>query len=156
MFDSRVFLGKRYDGLAQTPDQLLKGMDSTGIKHALVCPLKSNANDLRLDNQNLATQICQHEGILFGAGWIDPWSETVREDIRFVIDALDFRTILLHPWEENFQVDHARVIEIMGMIAEHQIPVIIIAGFPWVSEPLQIQSLARKHPSFPIIMSNGG
>lgn len=156
MFDSRAFLGKRYDGLAQTPDQLLRVMDSTGIKHALVCPLKSNANDLRQDNQNLATQIRQHGGILYGAGRIDPWSETVREDIRFVIDDLGFRAILLHPWEENFQVDHARVIEVMGMIAEHQIPVIIMAGFPWVSEPLQILSLTRKHPSLPVIMSNGG
>lgn len=156
MFDFRVFIGKRYDGLAQTADQLLRGMESIGIKQALVCPLKSNANDLRQDNQQLASQICQHEGVLSGAGRIDPWSETVRDDIRFVIDNLSFRAILLHPWEENFQVDHERMVEVMGMIAEHQIPVIIIAGFPWVSEPLQILSLAKIYPSVPIIMSNGG
>ena len=156
MFDFRVFIGKRYDGLTQTVDQLLGVMDSNGVKRALACPLKSNSNDLQRDNQQLAAQIRKHQGILYGAGRIDPWSETVKDDIRFVINDLGFRSILLHPWEENFQVDHARVVDVMAMIAEHQIPVIIMAGFPWVSEALQILSLAQKYPNLPIIMSNGG
>lgn len=156
MFDFRVFLGTRYDGLTQTTDQLLMIMNSTGIKRALVCPLKSNANDLRQDNQQLATRIRQHDGVLYGAGRIDPWSKKIRDDIDFIINDLGFCAILLHPWEENFQVDDARVIEVIEMIAEHHIPVIIMAGFPWVSEPLQILSVAEKYPNVPIVMSNGG
>ena len=156
MFDFRAFLGTRYDGLTHTADQLLESMDSNGIKRALACPLKSSVSDLRQDNQQLSSEIRQHEGILYGAGRIDPWSETVRDDIRFVINELGFRAILLHPWEENFQVDHERVIEATGVIAEHQIPVIIMAGFPWVSEPLQVLSLAQIFPNLPVIMSNGG
>lgn len=156
MFDFRVFIGKRYDGLTQTADQLLQRMETTGIKCALTCPLKSNANDLKQDNQQLANQISQYEGILYGAGRIDPWSETVRDDIRYVIETLGFRAILFHPWEENFQVDHERLDEVMDVISEYNVPVIFMAGYPWVSEPLQILSVAEKYPSVPIVMSNGG
>jgi len=156
VFDFRVFVGKRYDGLTQTVDQLLRMMESTGITRALVCPFKSNANDLQLDNQQLASHIRQHEEMLYGAGRIDPWSETVHDDVHFVLETLGFRAILFHPWEENFQVDHERLDEVMDVILEYQVPVIFMAGYPWVSEPLQILSVAEKYPNIPIVMSNGG
>ena len=72
IFDFRVFLGHSFDGIQQTPIDLLKTMDSLNVDMALVCPFKPLSYNLNLANADLAASIKPHPDRLLGAARIDP------------------------------------------------------------------------------------
>jgi len=156
IFDFRVFLGQSFDGTQQTTAALLSGMDDLKIEKALVCPFKPISYDLNEANTWLATQITQAPDRLVGAARIDPWHPGAIAHLRRAFETLRFRACYLDPWEESFRIDKDRLSPLMEVLQTYRAPLLVAAGFPWVSEALQVQKLAARWPEVSIVMSNGG
>lgn len=155
-FDFRLFVGSSFDGTQQTISQVLQSMDSLQIDRALVCPMKPLSYDLAQTNLELAEAIRPHADRLAGAARVDPWQENAVELLRRAVEKLGLRALYLNPWEEHFQVDMVRLDPLMGAAQALRVPVLIAAGYPWLSEALQIKALADRWPNLPMVMSNGG
>lgn len=154
--DFRVFAGQCYDGKMQMKDDLLRSMDAQGIDMALVCPFKPVFYDLNKANQYVAEAAARHADRLLFAARVDPWQPTAADQLTQMIQKFGARALFLHPWEENFRVDMEPVHWLMRIARDSQIPVIIAAGYPWVSEALQILSVSLRWQGTPIVMTNGG
>jgi len=156
IFDFRTYIGESFDGTRQSVDELLTRMDTLKIDMALVCPLKPYSYDLIDANRNLASIVDQHEDRLIGAARIDPWQPDASQALRSAVEVLGLPALYLNPWEETFRVDIDRIDTLMALAAEYKIPVLISAGYPWLSEALQVSTLAARWPTVPMIMTNGG
>jgi uncharacterized protein len=156
LFDFRVFLGQSFDGVQKTAASLLQEMDDQGVEMALACPLKPLSYDLNAANTVLAGAIKPHPDRLIGAARVDPWQPDACETLRRGFDKFGLRALYLNPWEEHFRVDMDMLDPLMEIAQVNSAPVIIAAGFPWVSESLQILKLARRWPDAAIVMTNGG
>ncbi len=155
-FDFRVFLGNSFDGTQEGATQLLKRMDHLEIERALVCPLKPVSYDLGQANARLAAEIAQHSDRFVGAVRIDPWQPNASDLLRRGFETLGLQALYLNPWEESFRIDMPRLAVVMEALQDYHAPLLVAAGYPWVSEALQIQKLAERWPETPIVMSNGG
>jgi predicted TIM-barrel fold metal-dependent hydrolase len=156
IFDFRTYIGESFDGTRQSADELLTRMDTLHIDMALVCPLKPYSYNLDAANRTLAADIDRHKDRLVGAARIDPWQPDAAQVMRKGIDSYGFQALYINPLEETFRVDIDRVDTLLALAAEFKIPVLISTGYPWLSEALQVQSLAVRWPAVPIIMTNGG
>lgn len=156
IFDLRVFIGESFNGLSQTADELLANMDDLNIDMALACPFKPLFYDLRQANQDLSTAIEKHTDRLVGAARIDPWQPDAAQTLVWSVDELGMQALFLNPWEENFQADSPKLDEVMAAAQDRELPVLISAGYPWLSEASQIAGLASRWPQVPIVMTNGG
>lgn len=156
IFDFRVFLGQSFDSRKLTVTGLLKSMDSIGIDMALACPFKPLSYDLNQANLTLSYQINDHEDRLFGAVRVDPWQPDAVDTLLRGIERKNMRAMYLNPWEENFQVNANILDPLMDIASSKRISVMIAAGYPWVSEALQILDLAKRWQDVQIIMTNGG
>lgn len=155
-FDFRVFLGQSFDGTSQSADELLHSMDALGIEHALACPLKPISYNLGEANTALAAAIRGYRNRLVGAARIDPWQPAAVDSLRITVEDLGLRALFLNPWEEHFRADLEMLDPLMDVARMHRLPVLVAAGYPWLSEALQICMLAQRWPSVPVVMTNGG
>jgi predicted TIM-barrel fold metal-dependent hydrolase len=155
-FDFRVFLGESYDGTSQKVDELLRRMDALSIEMALTCPFRTLSCDLDQANRDLAEEIKDHADRLIGAVRVDPWQPDAIVSLREGLEKLGLCALYLNPWEENFRADIERLDKLMEVAAQFNIPVLVATGFPWLSEALQVRTLASRWPDVPVVMTNGG
>jgi predicted TIM-barrel fold metal-dependent hydrolase len=156
IFDFRVFLGQSFDGTRQSAGELLGIMDTLGIQMALAYPFKPLSYDLGEANQELANSIRPYADRLLGAARIDPWKPEAPEILLRALGVDGLRALYLNPWEEHFRADLDRLDPLMAIAQAHKVPVIVAAGYPWMSEALQIAKLAGRWPEVPVVMTNGG
>ncbi len=156
IFDFRVFLGENFDGKTVTPAELINSMDICEIEMALACPFKPSSYNFHEANSGLSDMVCSHQDRLVGAARVDPWQSDAVSTLHYGIETLGLRAVYLNPWEENFQINSKIMDPVMSAAASADVPVIIAAGYPWVSEALQILDLALRWPEVNIIMTNGG
>jgi predicted TIM-barrel fold metal-dependent hydrolase len=156
IFDFRVFLGHSFDGTQQTVSNLLRTMDSLKIDMVLACPLKPLSYDLKQANTDLADSIKPCPDRLVGAARIDPWQPDAADMLRRGVETLFLRALYLNPWEEHFRADLEILDPLLAIAEECEIPVLVSAGYPWLSEALQVSKLAQRWPKVPIVMTNGG
>ncbi len=155
-FDFRVFVGKSFDGVSLTVEALLRSMDALEIQYALVCPLKTISYNLDEANTAMAADIRVSSDRLVGGARIDPWQPSAVTSLRIAVEDLGLRALFLNPWEEHFRADLGRLDPLMEAAQGYRIPVVVAAGYPWLSEALQICALAQRWPSVAIVMTNGG
>jgi predicted TIM-barrel fold metal-dependent hydrolase len=156
IFDARLFLGESFDGARQSAAEALHGMDALGIEMALACPFKPLSYNLDQANTSLAAVINVHADRFLGAARIDPWQPGASEALRRGFESLGLRALFLHPWEEHFRADSELLDPLMEVASAFQNPVLIMSGYPWVSEALQVRKLALRWPDVRVIMTNGG
>ena len=155
-FDFRVFLGESFDGKKMEAGALLRSMDSNEIEMALACPFKPLSYNLIGANKDLSALIAPHQDRLVGAARIDPWQANAVNTLHYGVEALGLRAVYLNPWEENFQANAKILDPVMAAAESCNVPVILAAGYPWVSEALQILDLALRWPKVNFVMTNGG
>jgi uncharacterized protein len=155
IFDGRIFLGESFDGTCQGVSEALRSMDALGIERALACPFKPLSYNLEEANNKLAATI-RSEDRLLGAARIDPWQPGASDSLRRGFESLGLRALFLNPWEEHFRADLEQLDPLMEIASDFRYPVLVLSGYPWVSEALQVLKLALRWPGVPIIMTNGG
>lgn len=156
IFDFRVFVGQSFDGASLTVDDLLRSMDNLEIERALVCPMKPLSYRLDEANAQIAAGILPHKDRLCAAARLDPWQPSSPHWLRHAIQDLGVRAVFLNPWEEHFRADLPHLDSLLALASQFRLPVIVAAGYPWLSEALQVCKLALRWPDVPVVMTNGG
>jgi len=151
--DSLTFLGESLFGPAATVDELLRALDDTGMECAVVCPFRPRGYRLEDGNDLVAAAVAAHPDRLVGFARVDPnLGDLAVRELERATRELGLRGLFLHPWEETFRVLDERVSELIDGFA---LPVIVAAGYPWLSEGLQVGELARRHPGVRLVATNG-
>jgi predicted TIM-barrel fold metal-dependent hydrolase len=154
--DAFAFLGRSLLGYGQTSRELLDRLDAAEIEQAVVCPVKPRGYHLGPAN-DLLTEAVASEPRLVGLVRVDPnLGEEAVEELERGVRTLGLHGLFLHPWEEVFRVNAPLLDPLLSRCADLRVPVLIAAGYPWVSEAAQIGDLARRFPSVPLVMTHGG
>ena len=151
--DTLTFVGESLFGQHATVDELLRMLDETEIERAVVCPFRPRSYRLEEANEAIAAAVERHPDRLIAFARVDPnLGDVASSELARATGELGLRGLFLHPWEETFRVNDARVDELLDGF---DLPVIIAAGYPWLSEGLQLGELARRHPDVRVIATNG-
>ncbi len=155
--DSLTFLGESLFGPRATAAELLAVMDELGVDRAVVCPLRPCAYDLGPANELVAEAVRAHSDRLCGFARVDPnLGDEACAELERALGELGLRGLLLHPWEETFRISAPFVDSVVELTRAHGVPVIVAAGYPWLSEGLQVGDLARRFPDVAFVATNGG
>jgi uncharacterized protein len=151
--DSLTFVGDSLFGPAATVDELLRALDATEIERAVVCPLRPRSYRLEEANDLVAAAVSRHPDRLVGFARVDPnQGEDAALELARATGELGLRGLFLHPWEETFRIHDERVVRLLDGFA---LPVIVAAGYPWLSEGAQVAELARRLPAVAVVATNG-
>lgn len=155
--DSLTFVGESLHGWRATPAELVARLDEAGVDRAVVCPVRPVGYHLGPANDAVAAAVEAHAGRLVGCARVDPWqgADAVAE-LERALGGLGLRGLFLHPWEETFRVSAREVDPVVEVARAHGVPVIVAAGYPWLSEGLQVGELARRFPDVTFVATNGG
>lgn len=154
--DSLCFLGDCLFSGAPRVDDLLRRLDEAETDRAIVAPFRPRDYHLGPANDALAATVEAHADRLVGFARVDPnrGGEAVAE-LERAVGQLGLRGLFLNPWEETFRVNAPFVDPLLEAAARLRVPVIVAAGFPWLSEGLQVGDLARRHPDVTVVGTNG-
>lgn len=157
VIDGLTFVGESLFGHRASPDELLRAMDAAGVDQAVVCPMKPRRYDLGPANQHVANAVRAHGDRFVGFARVDPnlGEDAVSEAARSLEDR-GLVGLFLHPWEETFRASSELLDPLAELAAERHVPVLLAAGYPWLSEALQVADLARRHPRVAFVATNGG
>jgi predicted TIM-barrel fold metal-dependent hydrolase len=151
--DSLTFLGESLLGPSTTVAELLARLDEADIERAVVCPVKPRSYRLEEANEIVAEAVRDHPDRLVGFARVDPnLGDDAAQELHRATTDLGLRGLLLHPWEETFRIHDARV---DAVVEAADVPVIVAAGYPWLSEGLQVGELAGRHPDRTFVATNG-
>jgi predicted TIM-barrel fold metal-dependent hydrolase len=154
--DSLTFVGDSLLGPATTASELVARMEEEGIDVAVVCPVKPRGYHLGPANDAVAEAVRDHPGRLVGFARVDPsLGDAAAAELDRCVRELALRGLFLHPWEETFRVNGPAVDAVLERARAHGLPVIVAAGYPWLSEGLQVGDLAGRHGATPIVATNG-
>ncbi|GAB3922206.1 hypothetical protein GCM10011575_14340 [Microlunatus endophyticus] len=154
IIDGLVYLGRSHYGWSHTADELIAGLNRVHIGSAIAVAAHPTGADFQAANDQLLAAAGGHRQLIPVAR-IDPWAERPGELSRVV--RAGAKGVFLHPAEEHFRInDQVRVRPIMEAAAEHDVPVMIAAGFHLMAEPLQLGEAAGWVPELPVVLTNGG
>jgi uncharacterized protein len=154
LFDAHTHLGQNDpDGMHQTPDELLAGLELAGARGAFVFPMQEPggyppANDMVLEAAR------QSDGVLVPFCRVDPHQDPVPEAERAL--AAGARGIKLHPRAERFTLDHPRVRDLIALAHERTLPVLIHAGRGVPALGLHAVDLVAEFPNARLILAHAG
>jgi predicted TIM-barrel fold metal-dependent hydrolase len=137
------------DALAFAEEGLIAALDVAGIDRAIVCPSRARGHGYEVENDRVATFVGAHPDRLVGFARVDPLAPGAAAELDRV-RTLGLRGLFLHPWEDAFRITDPAVDRVVDGL-----PVIVAAGYPWVSEGLQVGELARRHPETTFVATNG-
>ena len=157
IFDGLTFLGESLFGYRATAAELLARMDEAGIDRAVVCPVRPRGYHLGPANEHIADAVREHSDRLVGFARADPnLGEDAADEALSALGQLGLSGLFLHPWEETFRVSAPLVDPVLAVARERGVPVIVAAGYPWLSEGLQLGELAHRFPEVTLVATNGG
>ncbi|MBI2263662.1 MAG: amidohydrolase family protein [Armatimonadetes bacterium] len=158
VIDAHVYLGRSLFGWGQDGDEILSRMDSLGINSAVLCTARPESYHLEEGNSTVAGEVRKHPERFYGFVRVDPWREAAHVELKRGIENLGLVGLFLHPWEENFPVNHDRVVSLLSQLGnfKKRVPVMISGGHPRVSEPSQIADLVSRFPDLSFIVTSGG
>jgi predicted TIM-barrel fold metal-dependent hydrolase len=136
--------------------ELLAALDAAGVDRAVACPVKPVDYDLGVANDVVAAAVADSGGRLVGVARVDPLrGEDACRELERALGELGLHGLFLHPWEETFRISDPRVDPVVDVARVHGVPVIVAAGYPWLSEALQVGALARRFPDVTFVATNG-
>jgi predicted TIM-barrel fold metal-dependent hydrolase len=153
IIDANIFIGESLLKNSVSVAELNTMMQQNHLDKVVVRPLKPVDHDYDRANQIVA-RLQETDPRVAAFGRVNPWETKAPEQINKAIRAYGLKGIHLHPWEENFSINSIVVHDVMDSIAELGIPVYINAGYPIVSEPLQILELMELYPQVTAITTH--
>lgn len=153
--DSLVYLGESLHGPSASADDVLRALDAAGIDRAIAVPARPPGYHLGPANDALAAAVAAHPDRLTGLARVDPQQPDASGELARALDA-GLVGLFLHPWEETFRINAPLVDPVVAVAAERGVPVVIAAGYPWLSEGLQVGDLAGRFPDATFVATNGG
>jgi uncharacterized protein len=153
--DALALVGPSLFGPGQSAEELLHRMDLAAVDVTVVAPARPLEYHLAPANDAIAALLSAHGDRLAGLVRVDPNRPDAAEEVRRGLET-GLRGVFLHPREEVFAVNDPRLDAVLDVCAARPAPVVVAAGYPFVSEALQVAELAARHPDVPVLMTNGG
>jgi predicted TIM-barrel fold metal-dependent hydrolase len=154
--DSLAFLGESLFGADLAAGELLRRMDELDVATTVVCPARPRGYALPPANDAVAAAVADAGGRLVGLARVDPLLGADAEaEAERALGELGLRGLFLHPWEETFRLTDPRVPSVVEVARRHGVPVVVAAGYPWLSEALQLGALAGRFPDVTFVATNG-
>jgi uncharacterized protein len=154
--DAHVHVGRSLQGYRLELPDLLRSMDRLGIARSVLYPVRPLGYAYPTENDAVAAAVAAHPDRFWGLGRVDARQPDAAAEADRCLGRLGLRGIYLQPFEDAVGVAEPVVDPILARCAEAGAPVVIAAGYPWVSEAPQVGDVARRHPTVPIVMTNGG
>lgn len=157
IIDCNVMVGASINGYSLNPEALLAQMDRLGIDLSVIIPVQPCTYRLEPENDYIANLSEKYPDRFVGFARIDPrLGRESEKELDRCVEGLGLKGLYLNPWEEGYRANSSFVTSLVKKAGSMKIPVIIAAGFPWVSNALQIGELAEKCRETNIIMTHGG
>ena len=154
--DSLAYVGDSIFGRSTDAACVLAALEEAGVDRAVVAPAKPRDYHLAPANDAVAEAVAEAGGRLTGVARVDPLlgADACRE-LERALDELGLRGLLLHPWEETFRISDPCVDPVVNVARDRGVPVLVAAGYPFLSEALEVAALARRFPEVTFIGTNG-
>jgi predicted TIM-barrel fold metal-dependent hydrolase len=153
IIDAHVKIGPSFDKKGRFIEEYLELMKTNGIDQALLCPNRPSSYSFAEGNAYVAGILSKYPGLFMGAVRVDVWNFSKSEtDIYFKND--DFQALYLNPWEDTFRCNDEITFPVYEYAREKGLPVIIEAGYPFVSHISQIGYIAGKYPQVKFLATN--
>lgn len=107
-------------------------------------------------NDSLAAFAAAGDGSYVAFATVAPQDPAAADEIVRCVHVHGMRGVKLHPWVQAFSPHTPALDPICEVAAELGVPVLFHDGTPPYSAPLQIASLARRHPRTTIVLGHGG
>jgi uncharacterized protein len=154
--DAHVYMGKSINGYSLSLEELFDSMDELGIGRAVICPVQPPTYHLETENDRIAETITKNNLRLIGFCRVDPrQGKSALKELKRA-HGLGLQGLLLHPWEEGYPVNSNECVKLATLAAEIGIPILIEAGYPWVSHASQAADLCYRVPQATVMLSHGG
>lgn len=154
IFDAHAHIGVDVDGRAMTAEGMRERMEAAGVEKTIVFPLNDpNArDDYSGPNDVVWSAYEDHPDLFVPFFRLNPHMNYEAEFERCV--QRGFKGLKLHPVSQKFELDDKRVVRLLGMAAEADLPVLIHTGFGMqrVVEPLL--PTVEAHPGLRLILGH--
>jgi len=156
IFDAHVHLGNDIDGMAGRYEELLRIMDSYGVRRTFMfCMDEPDRHPaFRAPNDRTLEFAERSEGRLIPFVRLD-LSETPIEEAERCLDR-GARGIKLHPRAQRFLLNDERLAPVFALAAERRVPILIHGGrgLPPIADHLA--RLVEDHPEAQLIIAHAG
>ncbi len=155
--DALTYLGQSRFGYGQSTADAIAALDRNGIITAVVAPTHRPDHDFRRANATVARASEESGGRLVPLVRVDPWDgDLALRMLEEAVSEYGAHGLFLHPLEEHFRINDARVRPLAVRAAELSVPITVATGYQGFSESVQITQFARWCPEVPVILTNGG
>ena len=155
IIDANTSLGQSLYGPRATAEQLLQRMTALGIDRSIVSSFTPRDLDLRRANHAIS-EIVAKDRRLIGFARIDPrLGQTSVAELE-ACQREGFRGVKVDPFEQAFVINSDLVFDFFKACVAAHMPVLVVAGHPCLSSPIQVGDLAERLPELTIIMAHGG
>jgi len=155
--DGLSYVGTSRFGYELSARAIVDGLDRHGLAAAITAPTHPPDHDFDRANGYSAEAAAESDGRLLPLARVDPWDgELALGQLTRAVSELGARGLFLHPAEEYFRINDARVRPLARRAAELGIPIVVATGYQGFSEPVQITQFASWCPEVPVILTNGG
>jgi uncharacterized protein len=154
VFDAHSHIGVDVDGRTMTADEMRDLMVAADVRRSIVFPLNDpNARDDYSGPNDVVWNAYEEYPSSFVPFFrLNPHRGYDREFRRCV--ERGFMGLKLHPVSQEFELDDPKVVRLLGMAAEAELPVLIHAGFAMqrIVEPLL--PTVEAHPELRLILGH--
>ncbi len=159
VFDTHTHVGQaRHSGRRLSGDELIAGMDNTGIDRAVVIPFPV-VDDYRLTHDEIAAAVRRYPDRLVGAVCLSPFVplEAFNDEVRRCAEELGFRALKLQPKFQAINPVSSRSDFFFEAAVRHDLTVIAHTGdgLP-LSAPSLFIAPARRFPELRIVLGHAG
>jgi predicted TIM-barrel fold metal-dependent hydrolase len=154
VFDAHTHIGQNDpDGMRQTPEELLAGLELVGARGAFVFPMHEPEGYPDANDRVIRVAV-ETDGRLIPFCRANPHIDPVPEAERCLAEGA--RGIKLHPRAEQFTLDHPEVRKLVALADERTLPVLIHAGRGIPALGLHAVELAEQFPGARLILAHAG
>lgn len=107
-------------------------------------------------NDSLAGFVAEDPDRYVAFATVDPNDGAAATEIARCVQEHGMRGVKLHPWVQGFSAHTPGLDPICEVAADLGVPVLFHDGTPPFSAPLQLATLARRHPRTTIVLGHGG
>ena len=154
VFDAHAHIGADVDGRTMTAEGMRERMLAAGVTRSIVFPLNDpNARDDYSGPNDVVWQAHEaNPGFYVPFFRLNPHRDYEREFERCV--RRGFRGLKLHPLSQQFELDDERVVRLLGMAAEADLPVLIHTGFAMRRVAKPLLPTVEDHPRLRVILGH--
>lgn len=138
------------------PTAFVGAMDELGTELSVVFTYDGLLHPSPAANDALAQWVGEAPERLVAFATVDPRDPSADAEIERCVRDLGMRGVKLHPWLQGFSVHDDGLDGVCRAAARLDVPVLFHDGTPPASTPLQLATLARRHPDTAIILGHGG